>query len=109
MPVQLSPAYLAILIGIGVLTAGLGALIMWRLSLRKIPKHCDSDGLVLRNGDHYSWSQLNFSSPEMGRQAQKIGYYLQAADTTAIAIPRSAIKQPDRVGRFISLHFPVRK
>lgn len=104
--IELSPRFWAVLVLAGIATTGLLAGVIWWFYMRKIPRYLDSDGCMLRSGDHYHWSRLSFRTPEASSQVQEQGYDLIAADTTEIKIPRQVLADPDRVLKFAALHFP---
>lgn len=93
----------------GILTSGLLALGIWWFLLRKVPRYLDSDGCMLRSGDHYAWGRLGFRSPDAKNEVAEKGYDLIAADTTEIRIPRQVLADPDRAMQFIALHFPPKE
>jgi hypothetical protein len=102
----LSPKFWAVFALAGIATSGLLALAIWFLFVRKIPRYINSDGCMMRTGDHYHWARLGFRGPDAKGDVAEKGYDLIAADTTEIRIPSNVLVDPDRVMAFVALHFP---
>src|SRR3982751_21348 len=56
--VHLSRFYIGVMIVVGLLTCGVGALIMWWMARTQFPSIIDSQGIKLRNGDYLLWKDL---------------------------------------------------
>jgi hypothetical protein len=56
--VHLSRFYIGVMIFVGLMTCGIGALIMWRIASTQFPSVIDSQGIKLRNGDYLLWKDL---------------------------------------------------
>ncbi len=102
---KFSTQFWAIFIVSAVLTSGIAAGLVWWVLLRKVPRYLDSDGCMMRSGDHYNWSRLGFRGTEAESEVKEKGYDLVSADTTEIRIPKAILADPDRAMAFAALHF----
>lgn len=58
MEVRLNAFYKFVMWLVGICTLGIGALIMW-VMLRRWPKYIDNEGVTLRNGRRFLWSEVD--------------------------------------------------